>query len=84
MKTFSPETEKTVIDILRTDLDNAMTFLNVADTTEIEENARRNRQNARRAYDAIVSTLQAVTLDDEQQAFFDHKLSLLKSRLSTN
>ncbi|HZI50307.1 MAG TPA: hypothetical protein VFE29_00665 [Terriglobia bacterium] len=81
MKTFSRETEKTVIDILLTDLDLAMTFLNTADTTQIEENARRNRQHASRAYDQIVATLQAVTLNEEQQALFDDKLSLLRSRL---
>lgn len=78
---FASETEKTFIELLLTDLDVAMTFLNVANTTQSKETARRNYENAQRAYDQVVGILQAVTLSDEQQALFDRKLSLLKSRL---
>jgi hypothetical protein len=78
---FATETEKTFIHLLLTDLDVALTYLNVAATTRIRETARRNFENAQRVYDQVVGILQAVTLSDEQQALFDRKLSLLKSRL---
>ena len=78
---FASETEKKFIELLLTDLDVALTFLNVASTTRNAETARRNYQNAQRAYDQIIGLLQAVTLSDDQQARFDQKLSLLKSRL---
>ena len=78
---FASKTEKTFIELLLTDLEVALTFLNVASTTRNTETARRNHENAQRAYDQIVGILQAVTLSEEQQALFDQKLSLLKSRL---
>jgi hypothetical protein len=79
---FAKETEKTAIDLLLLDLDIGLTFLDVAETTRITETARRNRENAQKSYDTVVSALQAVTLNDEQQALFDRKLTLLRSRLT--
>lgn len=81
MKNVPYSKTKTVIDLLLTDLDTAMTFLSVAEATPIEERARRNRENAEKVYDRVVATLQAVTLDDEQQAVFDGKLTALRSKL---
>ena len=83
MKSFSRETEKTVIDFLLTDLEMALTFLNLRDITRSEEIKRRNHENAQNAYNQIVHTLQAVTLSDEQQELFDKKLSLIRQRLNS-
>jgi len=73
--------EKTYNDLLFADIDLAMTFLKIAETTQPGESAQRNYANACRAYGDVVAKLQAVTLSDEEQALFDEKLSLLRSRL---
>ena len=73
--------ETTYIDVLLTDIDLGLTFLNVAEATNVRENAQRNYRNAERAYNEATRRLQAVTLTDEMQAVFDDKLSLLRSRL---
>ena len=73
--------ESTFIGLLLTDIDVAITFLNVAATTQVGENAERNYRNAQRAYDQIVARVQAVTLTEEEQAVFEEKLGLLRSRL---
>jgi hypothetical protein len=81
MKTVSKSTGNIGLDILMQDLDLALAFLNVAGTTTIPESARRNHENALKAYRQVVAALQAVTLSEEVQAQFDEKLGLLMSRL---
>lgn len=81
MKTTSKSTGDSGLDLLLQDLDLALTFLKVAKTTAQPERARRNHENALKAYNHVVGTLQAVTLSEEVQAQFDEKLSLLASRL---
>ena len=59
----------------------AMTFMDVAATTGVEKTARRNHENARRAYDTIVRLLRNLGLTAEQRQILDEKLSALKTRL---
>lgn len=51
------ESSRAALEFLLTDLDLAMTFLDVVDTSTIPETVQRNRHNARRAYDAVCSSL---------------------------
>ena len=66
---------------LLTDLDVALTFMNVAESTRDADAQQRNHKNARRAYDAVVRLMQSLSLDDTQNKELAEKLALLKSRL---
>jgi hypothetical protein len=81
MKTVPKSTGNIGLDILLQDLDLALTFLKMANTTGLPDSARRNHEKALKAYHQVVAALQAVTLSEEVQAQFDEKLSLLMSRL---
>jgi hypothetical protein len=69
------------VEFLLTDLDTALTFLDIARTTTNEETRRRNFENARRAYDTVIQLMQRVPLDDAQNEFIQGKLTLLRMRL---
>src|SRR5262245_25817084 len=70
-----------IIEFLLTDLDIALTFMDVAETTEFRGTAERNHQNARNAYDTVVAKLREVTPNTHQQALLDEKLTTLRARL---
>jgi hypothetical protein len=76
-----PELNQTGVEFLLLDLDLALTFLDVSETSHVEETTRRNHLNARKAYDAVSHLLKTVTLDEGQRQMMDAKLSLLKKRL---
>jgi hypothetical protein len=69
------------VDFLLTDLDVALTFMEVAAATRIKETARRNHINARNAYDTVVELLRNCTPNALQRAALDGKLATLKARL---
>ena len=69
------------VDFLLTDLDSAMTFMDIAAASHIQETIHQNRNNARRAYDAAVHHLGKLTPDAGQRPQIDTKLALLKTRL---
>jgi hypothetical protein len=69
------------VEFLLTDLEIAMTFLDVAEVSRIPETVRRNHQNARDAYDSVLRLLHYVTPDARQQRVIDDKLRTLKARL---
>ena len=58
-----------------------MTFMDVADATAVEKTARRNHENARRAYETVVRLLRNLAPNPEQRQILDEKLSALKTRL---
>jgi hypothetical protein len=68
-------------DFLITDLDTAMVFLDVAETTQIPEVAERNRGNARRAYDIVADLLSRVKIDEAERETINTKLAALRKRL---
>jgi hypothetical protein len=70
-----------IIEFLLTDLDVALTFMDVADTTEFRATADRNHQNARNAYDTVIAKLREVTPNPTQKAMLDEKIAALRSRL---
>ena len=69
------------VEFLLTDIDVAMTFLDVAETSGIEETVTRNHQNARRAYDTVLSFLSKLTLHAGHRQQVETQLAVLKARL---
>lgn len=70
------------MDLILSDLDIALTFMDVADISRIEETKDRNHRNARKAYDTALKLLKSLSPDVTQQAAINAKLALLKSRLT--
>jgi hypothetical protein len=68
-------------ELLLTDLDVAMTFLDVAATTRDAETARRNRANARVAYNSVLGFLPKLTLTESERESLDVRLGMVKQRL---
>jgi len=68
-------------DRMKTDLDTALTLAQIARQTPDADKAMRNRQNARRGYDAVLRYLSTATLTVAQRQNFERKLVLLKSAL---
>ena len=82
MSNWAPSSLSNIgFEFLRTDLDTALTFMNVADSTGDAEMQQRNHENARRAYDTVVRLKQNLSLDDTQNKELAEKLGVLKSRL---
>jgi hypothetical protein len=79
-KFYFASTEKEPRPVL-IDLDTALTFLRIADTTRSAETNHRNRRNARAAYDAVIRFLPRVHPNAEQQAAINLKLASLKRHL---
>ena len=71
----------TSIGFLLTDLETALTFLDVAQTSHDQETKQRNHKNAHVAYDTVIRLLPNVKPTAAQQQAIDEKLSLLKARL---
>jgi hypothetical protein len=63
------------------DLDLALTFMDVADVSDVEETIRRNHKNARIAYDSVLRLLRNLTPASLQQQTIDSKLAILKTKL---
>ena len=66
---------------LLADLDLAMTFLDLANTSQIKENVRRNRQNAHTAYDAVCHLLPRLVLTAVEWRCIQRKLLEATTRL---
>jgi hypothetical protein len=76
-----PDLNQSGVSFLLTDLDLAMTFMDVADASRIEETTRRNHTNARTAYDTVVHLLEKLTPNADQRQAIDAQLTILKTRL---
>ena len=79
-QTFSDLNQSGVLFLL-TDLDLAMTFMDVADTSHIDETTRRNHTNARTAYNSVLHLLEKLTPNTDERQVIDAKLAILKMRL---
>ena len=73
--------DRAIIELLLADLDIALTFMDVARTTEFRATADRNHRNARKAYDMVIEKLSEVTPSPAEQVKFDIKLADLRERL---
>ncbi len=63
------------------DLDVGMTFMDVAEASCVDETTRRNHNNARKAYDAVLRLLDNLTPSLSERQAIDAKLAILKARL---
>jgi hypothetical protein len=72
---------QTGVQFLLVDLDLAMTFMDVAETSRLEDTKHRNHKNARKAYDAVLQHLEKLKPDAGQRRVIDAKLARLKTRL---
>lgn len=76
------ETNRIGVQYLLVEVQTGLTFLNVADTTELPENRARNLQNAFKAYQSVQRMLSQVTLLPEEKLALDSGMEELRSRLN--
>lgn len=76
------ETNRIGVQYLLVEVQTGLTFLNVADTTELPENRARNLQNALKAYQSVQRMLSQVTLLPEEKLALDSAMEELRSRLN--
>ena len=69
------------VEFIVTDLDLAITFLDVAAASTDSYVVRRNHDNARTAYTAVVNLLERLFLDRPQRQEIEAKLDTLRARL---
>ena len=68
-------------EFLLTDIGVAMTFMDVAETTNIEETVIRNHANARKAHDTVLDFLAKWALTPSDRQAVESRLAVLKARL---
>src|SRR5690242_20113811 len=73
--------KRTSAEFLLTDIEVAMTFLDVAETTHIAETVQRNHDNAGVTYDTVFGFLSTLTLTAEDRLVVENRLGVLKARL---
>jgi hypothetical protein len=78
------EAHRTAAAFLVTDLDLAMTFLDVANTSHNPGCSQRNQNNARTAYDTVLQFLARLSLTEVEQSTIREKLSVLRIRLQNS
>ncbi len=66
---------------LLADLDLAMTFLDVAATSDKRKSSQRNQKNARTAYDTVLRFLPRLSLTAVETSAIHEKVSALRIRL---
>jgi hypothetical protein len=66
------------VRFLLIDLDLALTFMDVANVTGIEETMYRNHANARIAFDSVLRLLKRLKPSTAEQLRIDDKLAILK------
>src|SRR3954447_2181582 len=69
------------VEFVLNDLDVALTLMDVADASSIQETILRNHKNAHIAYDSVLRLLRNLTPDVLQQHTIDGNLAILKKRL---
>lgn len=71
------------IELIKSDLETATTFASIAqDTIDDTPKRSRNRQNARKGYDAVVHYLHSATVSERERGHIEGKLQNLKKMLS--
>jgi CheB methylesterase len=70
-----------LVQLVLTNLDLSLMFMDVAEVTCVQERACRNHRHARIVYDTAVRLLPNLKPSAAQQAVFDEKLGVLKTRL---
>ena len=80
MKPF-PDTHRSGIDFLRTEIRTGLTMSKIALDSTHEDKRERNRTNARKAYDAIVHFMPSSALDADETEEVERGLAQLRSEL---
>jgi len=69
------------VKFILTDLDLALTFLDVAANSTDPEVVRRNYDNALKAYTTVVDLLERLSPDEQQRHEIEAKLTIVRARL---
>ncbi len=70
------------VEVLKTDLNTGMTFAHIAQqSTRDPEKKRRNRANARKAYDSVLDYEKRLEITEKDKRDIAEKLTRLKSVL---
>jgi hypothetical protein len=72
---------KTCTDFLKTDVEAAVTFMEIARAAQNPAEQDRNRRAARRAYDTVIRLIGRVKLTDADSQLLGTRLTHLKSGL---
>ena len=75
------ESQRIAVQFIIAELNVALTFLDVAETTGIEETRSRNEQHARSAYDTVLRLLPRVSPLEEELPTLHAKLAELRDRI---
>lgn len=75
------QSRRVAVQFLIAELNLALTFLDVAGTTERDETRKRNEQNAQTAYFTALRILTRVEPSDEEQPTVQRKLAEVKDSL---
>ena len=75
------EIDKLKVDFIRTDLDVALSFAEIARQTDEPEKAIRNQRNALKGYDAGFRFMSTAKITDFERELIGVKLRRLKSAL---
>jgi hypothetical protein len=77
----NPDLAKRGLEFVITELEMALTFLDIADTSSIEETIKRNHENARKAYETVQRLLKHLRPNADEKALIGAKISVLETRL---
>ena len=69
------------LEYLISDMDLALTFLQIAATSSDRETRERNRKNARKAYETVLHFLPRLDPTAEERQTIEEKLAALRTRL---
>lgn len=75
------ESNKIGTEFLLTELNTALTFLAVAETTISAESRQRNRNSALEAYMTVLRMQSKVVMESRRKTDFQHRIADLKKRL---
>ena len=74
---------ETNVEFLKIDVQTALTFTNLALTSDNPEIINRNRKSARKAYDTILNLRARVTFTPSEEGYMAEMLSRLKNELKS-
>ena len=75
------ETQRVCAQFLLTDLNAALTFLDIAEFTDSADTRQRNREHALAAYQTVLRLLPRISPSDDGLFALREKLQILKARL---
>src|SRR5262249_53141103 len=80
-RTLETDLANSAFEFLMIDLDLALTFMNVADTSRVEKTVKRNHKYAQKTLESVQRFLKKLKLDTRQRISIDSKIAELEARL---